>query len=63
MVQIVDPNPDPQVVKYITCRECGVKLSYVPNEGQSYQYSAMGETDTAYYIVCPNCGKTVITKS
>jgi hypothetical protein len=60
-VRIVDPIPDPSVVRRKTCHNCGVKLEYVPNdiqERRSTDYT--GSSDTRYVIDCPNCHKEVI---
>lgn len=59
-VRIVDPTPDPSIVKHVTCRNCGVKLSYVPKDvkrGEDRDYT--GSTDPYSYIVCPGCNSEV----
>jgi hypothetical protein len=55
MVRIVDIGPDPKVVKHCTCENCGAKLEYVKRDVKNRRYSCMGESDTLYYIECPNC--------
>lgn len=30
MIRIIDEKPDASVVKNVICRNCGVKLEYVP---------------------------------
>jgi len=60
MVQIVDPTPDPSVVKYAVCKNCGVKLSYVPADvEQDYTADYTGGREYYEYIVCPNCSQHV----
>lgn len=62
-VKIIDEIPDPKIVKQITCRNCGVRLEYVPNDvrernGTDYDEGPNGEE----WIDCPNCGKRVIIR-
>lgn len=62
-VKIVDETPDPDVVKRISCRNCGARLEYVPADvktrnGTDYTGSADGEE----YIDCPKCGKRAIIR-
>lgn len=60
MVRIVCREPDPQVVKRISCRGCGAQLEYVPNDVKSRHGTDYGGgPDGAEWIVCPNCGKEV----
>jgi len=59
-VKIIDPTPDPEVVKRISCRHCGVRLEYVPNDVMSRTSRDYGGgTDVTEYIVCPACTKEV----
>lgn len=63
-VQVVDPNPDPSVIKHAIYRKCGCKLSYVPNDVKEYHgtdYS--GGPDGEKWIDCAKCGKEVILES
>jgi len=63
-VRIVDPEPHKSVVKEIVCGNCGVTLSYVPHDEDSYQQSYYdGSTDTKYFIPCPKCATRVVTRS
>lgn len=32
MVKVIDETPDPAVVKRVSCRGCGARLEYVPND-------------------------------
>jgi hypothetical protein len=34
-VKVVSTEPDPSVVKYAVCRNCGVRLEYLPMERTS----------------------------
>ena len=62
-VRIVDPNPDPSVVKFVLCRQCGVKLSYVPNDvGRYTTRDYTGDQSTHYYIKCAGCEDKVIVR-
>lgn len=59
-IKIIDPVPAPEVVKEIICKNCGVKLSYVPNDVQVH---VSGDLEDMYsYIICPNCKKRVNVK-
>ncbi len=59
-VRIVDPNPDPSVVKFVICRRCGVKLSYVPKDVSSYtSYDYGGGSDVNFFINCAGCNERV----
>jgi hypothetical protein len=63
-VRVIDPTPDPQVIKRISCNNCGARLEYVPNDVQSYNgtdYS--GGPDGRTWIVCPQCNKDVTISS
>lgn len=60
MVTIVKTEPHPSVVKEVVCRNCGVTLSYVPNDVVSrYVKDYGGGGDTYKHIKCPNCSKEV----
>lgn len=64
MIRIIEEKPDPSVVKQILCRNCGVKLEYLPIDVQSYTASDYGGgSDTYYYIKCPKCNNTVYVKA
>lgn len=54
-VRVIDPTPDPKVVKRVSCGNCGARLEYVPRDVESKLVSCMGDTDTVSYIVCPQC--------
>ena len=63
-VRIVDPTPDPKVEKLVSCKNCGARLAYVPNDvltrnGKDYSGGADGED----YIICPVCNKKHILRS
>lgn len=55
-VRIINPEPDPSVLKQVICRKCGVKLEYAPIDVTSKEVSDYGGgSDTYRYIECPNC--------
>jgi len=61
MVKVVDEGPDPSVVKQVVCRNCGVKLEYVPMEVKKYSGTDMaGGPDGREWIDCPKCNHEVI---
>lgn len=60
-VVVISKTPDPSVVKCVICRNCGVKLQYVPNDvkrhdGKDYTGGADGRT----WVDCPNCNKEAV---
>jgi len=60
VVRVIDPKPDPSVVKQVICRNCGAKLEYVPNDVKSKSVSDYGGgSDTYYWIDCPQCSNQV----
>ena len=62
-IKIVDPKPDLSVVEEVICKNCGVKLSFVPNDIETKLYTFMGESNGGIkYITCPNCNKFVVLK-
>lgn len=64
MVRILCDEPDPAVVKKISCRGCGARLEYVPNDVKSRHGTDYGGgPDGAEWIDCPRCGKRVIIRS
>lgn len=59
-IKVVDPEPDPKVVRNVTCRECGSRLEYLPIDVQKRDYKDYdGGSDTYYWIDCPTCRKQV----
>lgn len=58
-VEIINPEPDPSVVKEVVCKGCGVRLRYVPNDVQFVSYR---DGDYKHYITCPKCNKEVNVK-
>jgi uncharacterized protein with PIN domain len=59
-VRIVEEKPDPSVIKQVVCRNCGVKLEYVPadvQDGVDTDYT--GSKDPFKFIECPKCKKEV----
>lgn len=64
MVRIVEEKPDRSVVKRIVCRNCGVKLEYVPNDvKERHGTDYGGGPDGCKWINCPKCGKQVVIES
>ena len=63
-VRIVDPNPDPEVVKNVVCKHCGVKLEYVPNDVKSRHGTDIGGgPDGQEWVDCPNCSQKAVIRS
>lgn len=63
MVKVIDPTPDPALVKRISCKNCGARLEYMPCDVSSYTHRDYGGgCDTYHYIGCPQCGGKVYTK-
>lgn len=62
-IKIVDEGPDPSVVKEVVCRNCGVKLSYTPNDVKLKVYRDYdGGSDSYKYIKCLKCNNTIVLK-
>lgn len=62
-VNVVNRDPSPKVLKFQVCHNCGVELSYVPNDVLSYVHRDYGGgSDTYYYIPCPSCAEKVSVK-
>ena len=60
-VRIINDEPDPSVVKQVVCKNCGVKLEYVPADVQDGSYTDYtGSTDPYKYIDCLKCKQRVI---
>jgi hypothetical protein len=59
-VNVVNPEPDPKIVRHVTCRRCGTHLSYLPVDIQKRDYrDYSGVSDTHYWIACPTCREQV----
>ena len=62
-VKIIDPTPDHEVVKRVSCRHCGVRLEYVPNDiTKRVTKDYDGGTAVTEYITCPSCVKEVVVR-
>lgn len=62
-VKIIEEKPDQSVVKQVVCKNCGVKLEYVPMDIENHSAKDYGGgTDTYYYINCPKCQNHVYVK-
>ena len=60
VVKVIDPGPDPSVVKRVVCRHCGAKLEYVPKDVTERLISDYGGgSDMYYWIDCPQCNHQV----
>jgi RNase P subunit RPR2 len=63
MVTVVNPVPHPSVVKEVICRNCGVTLSYVPNDVASrIETDYGGGSEQVKFIKCPSCKGEVQVK-
>ncbi len=63
-VKVVDATPDPAIVKKVSCRNCGARLEYTPNDVKTYSgtdYS--GGPDGMDWVDCPNCNKRAVIRS
>lgn len=64
MVRVVDPNPQPEAVKQITCMNCGARLEYVKRDVNRYDGTDYGGGPAGReWIVCPQCADTVTIRS
>mgnify|MGYP006291025301 CR=1 FL=1 len=60
MVMIVNKDPHHSVVKEVICNNCGVTLSYVPDDIKKEQIcDYTGHYETRKYIICPSCSKEI----
>jgi len=62
-VRVIEPKPDPSVVKRIVCSHCGVTLEYVPNDIKERKYTCMGDPSGHTYVECAQCGKDAVIRS
>jgi DNA-directed RNA polymerase subunit RPC12/RpoP len=63
-VKVVSTEPDPSVVKYAVCRNCGVRLEYLPMDVKEHHGTDIGGgPDGHEWIDCPQCSKQVILRS
>lgn len=51
MVKVVSEKPIRP--RKVVCSRCSYELEYTGEDVQSRSYTAMGETDVEFYIVCP----------
>ncbi len=64
MVRVIEETPDPSVVKQVICKNCGVKLEYVPADTKQHNGSDYSGDPSGYsWIDCPKCSNKVIVKS
>lgn len=63
MVRIIEEKPDPSVVKQVICRNCGVKLEYIPLDVKNYTTCDYGGGyDIVHYVSCPKCENKVTVR-
>lgn len=63
VVKIIDEGPDPSVIKQVVCRNCGVKLEYLPVDIQHQNVSDYGGgSETLHYIDCLKCKERITVK-
>jgi len=63
-VKVLSRKPAKEVRKRITCRGCGARLEYVPNDVQTRSGTDYGGgPDGAEYIICPDCQSRVTIRS
>ena len=58
-VRVTQTEPDPKVVKKVSCGGCGATLEYVPNDVETH-IACCDKDDGFSYVVCPNCNKKVV---
>ncbi len=57
-VRVVDETPDPDVVRRVSCGNCGARLEYVPNDVKRRDGTDWaGGPDGEEWVDCPKCGK------
>lgn len=60
MIRIIDEKPDASVIKNAICRNCGVKLEFVPADVKEKYYRDIdGSGDTERWIDCPRCSNRI----
>lgn len=58
MARVLDPKPQSDVEKQMSCQQCGALIAYVPNDIIKKTFSDYGGgSDTYNYVNCPNCQK------
>ncbi len=63
-VKIIDPTPDPEIVKRVSCGHCGARLEYTPNDVRAHHGTDYGGgPDGCEWVVCPNCNKDAVIRS
>lgn len=63
MVRLISVEPNPMVEKDATCRGCGAKMKYVPNDVRNRSYKDYtGCSEVVEFINCPNCAQEVIVR-
>ena len=63
MIRIIDEKPDASVIKNAICKNCGVKLEFVPLDVKSKSYRDIdGSSDTHRWINCPKCNYEITVR-
>lgn len=63
-VRVLSIEPPPEVIQRITCKHCGARLEYVPNDIQVYHGRDYGGgPDGQEWVDCPNCKKKAIIRA
>jgi hypothetical protein len=57
-VKVIDPDPDPSVVRRTVCGNCGARLEFVPADiKEHWTRDYTGDSDVRYYVPCPKCNE------
>jgi hypothetical protein len=62
MVKIVGYDTRPNILKRVTCGNCGAILEYYQKDVKEARYSCMGDSSGHDYVPCPNCPDTWAAK-
>jgi hypothetical protein len=63
-VKVISAKPAKSVVKRITCKNCGARLEYAPNDvKECHGHDLGGGPDGQEWVSCPNCKKRAIIRS
>jgi len=64
MARVIRVSPSPKVAKQCDCKHCGARIEYVPNDlMESHGRDYSGGSAGCRWLVCPNCGKEIVTDS
>ncbi len=62
VIKIVDEEPDPSVIKKTICKNCGIKIEFLPIDVLSKTLYSFGESEIYRYIPCPKCNSEITVK-